>query len=422
MGEPYENTLPCSQALNLAGRDARYLGLIPAGAIIDRRNPEAVVNFENESDEDAEVSTDAGFLYNPDGSALPNKTSLSLPSITLSAPTISQRFHLEIWCEKSTMNDVLMPLGDDYGINIITAMGEMSATACELFVARATESDRPVRILYVSDFDPAGMGMPVAAARKIEFYARRLALDIQVRPIVLTHDQCVEYELPRVPIKETERRGAKFEERFGEGATELDALEAIHPGVLREILAGEIARYHDHQLEDNIQDVVNEAERDVDLANQEVRGRHLDQIAELEAECDSINAEAAEALGRRKQREEALKLRAEPLMRTMMGELLLAEPDVDDYDWPEAADGDEDDDPMYDSNRSYIEQVDRYRLHQGKGEEVTSLWNLRKFTLTCSETTCGKTFIASRANAKTCGTKCARKLRRSAERKLNAKP
>jgi len=115
-------------------------------------------------------------------------------------------------------------------------------------------------------------------------------------------------------------------------------------------------------------------------------------------------------------------LRAEPLMRTMMGELLLAEPDVDDYDWPEAADGDEDDDPMYDSNRSYIEQVDRYRLHQGKGEEVTSLWNLRKFTLTCSETTCGKTFIASRANAKTCGTKCARKLRRSAERKLNAKP
>ena len=47
--------------------------------------------------------------------------------------------------------------------------------------------------------------MPVAVARKIEFFLRDNELDeldIQVRPIVLTKQQCEEYELPRTPIKD----------------------------------------------------------------------------------------------------------------------------------------------------------------------------------------------------------------------------
>ena len=80
--------------------------------------------------------------------------------------------------------------------------------------------------------------MPVAVARKIEFALDGATdLDIKLDPIVL---------LPRAvrastgcrgrPIKETERRGALFESRFGAGATELDALEALHPGELARIV------------------------------------------------------------------------------------------------------------------------------------------------------------------------------------------
>jgi len=35
------------------------------------------------------------------------------------------------------------------------------------------QRDHPLRIFYVSDFDPAGQCMPVSAARKIEFFSRR---------------------------------------------------------------------------------------------------------------------------------------------------------------------------------------------------------------------------------------------------------
>jgi hypothetical protein len=37
--------------------------------------------------------------------------------------------------------------------------------------------------------------------------------------------------------------------KYGEGATELDALEALYPGVLRQILVGEIERYIDAGLD-----------------------------------------------------------------------------------------------------------------------------------------------------------------------------
>src|SRR5262249_42167557 len=130
---------------------------------------------------------------------------LDLPTLCLIQPKILQRYHIEIWCEKTTSNDILEPLAEQYGCNLITGSGEISLTQCEKLVERAKESGLPVIILYISDFDPGGMSMPVAVARKIEFILRRdgLDLDIQLRPIALTCEQCLDYELPRTPIKET---------------------------------------------------------------------------------------------------------------------------------------------------------------------------------------------------------------------------
>ncbi len=267
-GKPYENTIRCSAILIDGARDARYLGLIPANTIIDRRNPAPTIYLTDEDECPAEIDTsDTGYIDTMSGGDLSYYASeVRLPSVSVTKPKVAQPYHLEIWCEKSTMNDILMPLGSEYRINIITGVGEMSTTACEDLIDRAEASDRPVRILYVSDFDPAGQSMPVAVARKIEFYARKsgLEFDIQVRPVVLTHEQCIEYQLPRTPLKTTERRAGKFEARFGEGATELDALEAIHPGVLRRILVTEIERYYDGDLADNIQEVVSEVEDDLE--------------------------------------------------------------------------------------------------------------------------------------------------------------
>ena len=52
--------------------------------------------------------------------------------------------------------------------------------------------------------------------------------------------------------------------------------------------------------------------------------------------------------------EEAKDISIEELMQEMMGALDNEAPDIDDLEWPDPCDGDEDDDPMYDSSRSYI--------------------------------------------------------------------
>ena len=103
-GEPYINTDYCWAELGTASLDARYLGLIALRDLVDRRNDEACIYYDGEASEPS-ISIEGGFnVY-----AAP---SLALPGLQFTTlPKIPQRYMVEIWCEKSTMNDILMPLG-----------------------------------------------------------------------------------------------------------------------------------------------------------------------------------------------------------------------------------------------------------------------------------------------------------------------
>ena len=97
--------------------------------------------------------------------------------------------------------------------------------------------------------------MPKAVARKVEFTIAKFDLDVdlQLIPLALTPDQCRDYRLPRTPIKESERRKDKFEQIFGVGATELDALEALHPGEMARLLEAEIDNLLDRDLHHRVE-------------------------------------------------------------------------------------------------------------------------------------------------------------------------
>ena len=156
-------------------------------------------------------------------------------------------YHLEILCEKTACADVLDRIARRHSLNVIYGAGDMSETRCQELMRRiVANGGRKVRLLYISDHDPKGHGMPVGVARKLEFMIQRdgLNIDLQLRHIALTKEQCAEYDLPRIPIKATDRGRARFEAEFGEGRVELDALEALHPGALARIVETEIARYH----------------------------------------------------------------------------------------------------------------------------------------------------------------------------------
>ena len=247
-GMPYRNTEEDWQYLLGASAKARYLGLIPMESIIDRRNPEPIVHSWYWDDEDPEEKLT--------GIDVAKVADTIAEQFCCYNPSNAQAYHLEVWEEKSTMLDVTDPVCETFGANHQAGLGELSITAVYKLMQRVVTANKPVRVFYISDFDPAGEGMPISVARKIEWFIRRHypKLDIKLMPLVLTKEQCIQYKLPRTPIKSSDSRKAGFEQRHGEGATELDALEALHPGELPRILEEALRPFFDEEADQSVRE------------------------------------------------------------------------------------------------------------------------------------------------------------------------
>ncbi len=355
-GKPYENTEECWGILNLASKAARYLQLVDPAAFNDRRNPEAAV-FASHGRVDMYAYV-SGSLYRSDVSfpGFPE-----LPGYSLSGFQGEQAYHLEVWCEKSTMNDVFLPLCQRYGANLQTGLGELSITATLALVHRLQAAQKPARILYVSDFDPAGQSMPVAVSRKMEYFIRTfdLNLDVRVFPVVLTQEQVHTFQLPRTPIKETERRRGGFEERYGEGAVELDALEALYPGKLEDILSGYIECYYDTSLQERVEAVELDLRNTLAATRGEVLATYESEIAMLQEEHEGLRREFEAQMAGYGER---LKFLWQAI-RTDLREFM---PDMSNYPVPEAGPAHEVGDGLYNSYRDYLRQIEAYKAFQGK--------------------------------------------------------
>jgi hypothetical protein len=210
--------------------------------------------------------------------------------------------------------------------------------------------------------------MPVAVGRKIEYFVRNLGIetDIKLFPVVLTTEQVARYRLPRIPIKASERRGARFEEQHGSGAVELDALETLYPGELRRILSEELDRYYDHTLAQRadqqrqkfrnaLQSVEEAAALEYDTQLTALRDEYRALCTAFEARMASHNERIAS------------------LWQNIEQYLSLNMPDADDYPLPEPVQAIEREGALYDSAQDYLDQLQRYKEFQGKEalDEVT---------------------------------------------------
>lgn len=361
-GRPYQNTENDWTYLCTASLSARYLGFVPFDGLVDRRNDEPMIFARNlRSDPDAERVVSCGLLYDDIDLNVPDFPSLPGYYIDgLDEQDAIQDYIVEVWIEKSTQNDWLVPLCRRRGVNLVVGIGEQSEIRSRELALRSAEYGAPVRILYLSDFDPGGRSMPKAVARKVEFTIAKFGLDVdmQLIPLVLTPEQCNEYALPRTPIKETERRRDKFEAIFGVGATELDALEALHPGEMARLVESEIDNFLDAGLVSKVIKIRNEKVLKLREIENEIEEEHEDEIAELQNRFEAITdmlenwrTDAAELWG---EMSDALEQRM---------------PDFSEVEVPRAnVRGDTDRFVLFDSTRDYFTQMDYYNLWRG-GEE-----------------------------------------------------
>jgi len=399
---PYENTIQCWNYLNNAAKWARYLGLVPAESFVDRRNPDAIITryFEDPTSdwhEDPTPGYEVVDLADWEEITVPEVPQLpclpeALPETPTLEPTgyysIEQPYLIEIWAEKTTMNDVLLPLCRNYHVNLVTGAGELSITAVLSFLARVRASGLPARILYVSDFDPAGLGMPISVARKIEYYQRKGdydGLDIHLDPIVLTADQVAYYDLPRVPVKNSDKRKANFEKAYGEGQVELDALEALHPGELHDIAEQAILDYYDPSLHRRALDVKYELRNRLGRETARVESDHIAELEEISMEWEDLVvdynelrrefeervAEYTEVLDAYAVRIDNIKDRAQDEYSKLRDDLESTDVDLDDYALPDPDLPDEDGTQLYESHRSYGDQLMHYKAQRHNAQQLT---------------------------------------------------
>ncbi len=351
-GEPYQNTNSDWALLDRASLSARYLDLVPLDALIDRRNDEPMIFAPTYSGPEVGISVIGDLLYE---SHLVSDTPY-LPRFHIQGFDPEQDYLVEVWIEKSTQNDWLVPLCDRRGINLVVGIGELSEIRSRQLVHRVHEIGKPGRIIYISDFDPAGRSMPVAVARKVEFYISKFDIDVDVtlNPLILTEEQCGHYRLPRTPIKESEKRRTKFEEIFGAGATELDALEALYPGEMATLLTSEIDRYLDPTLRERTAEAKWEFDRQLSEIVKGITEPHQEEIDQIIGDHEDVVAEF-----------EAWEERSQDLWSTISDELEQQKPDLFEFMKPAPRPANEPDGfVLFDSRRDYFGQIDAYRTWQ----------------------------------------------------------
>jgi hypothetical protein len=317
------------------GKVARWLGYIGFDQFTDQRNAAPVVRIFQQPEPEPYVSGGIDVEI-PDADDL-------LPGVDVENFTGAQPFKLAIVGEKSSLEPVLAPIAEAYQADLYLPTGNISDTLIYQMAKVGAEDGRPMVAFYFADADPSGWNMGIEVARKLQaLQALHFPdLEFQVRRVALTPDQVREYGLPSTPLKETEKRADRWVAAFGVEQTEVDALAALRPDLLRTIAHEAIGEFYDRNLNQRVrearnqwrdaaQEVIEEALGDDRLEHREAETR----LAAMQEEVDALN--------------EAVRVDIDDL-------------DLPDIEIPEADTslGENAPDPLIDSQWGFVEQTQR---------------------------------------------------------------
>ena len=370
-----------------AARYARHLGLMPD--VIDDKRSDPVTVYTEEREEYFDGSREPGVESGFDEAAweMPSISISDSPAFAFPTATVEgydyhpsdQPLHVEVWVEKTTAKPQLEGVCAEHHANLQWGMGAFGIEVCRDLVDRVKKWEKPCRVLYLCDYDPAGIWMPISVGRQVEFILHEDdeddELELRVEVLAVTTGQIVGLDLPRKPFEEKEHKWARtrdenFEKHLGEGGTELNAIDDYE---LAEIVEQRILAYRDEGLRAAVADAKAGAEEALKGAMDAAEADFSAEIAALDAEVEAVRARYAaivERLNARMRRELELASRQRANLRERI-QTKLDELDVELPDYPEGEVEEPFDEEhyLYDSSRTYLEQMRHYRRRQGREDE-----------------------------------------------------
>lgn len=134
-----------------------------------------------------------------------------------------------IWviCEKDTMRAFFSPICRKYGLPFIASRGFMPVT-----LRLRLRKEKADLIIYAGDFDPSGCSIDSTLQKELQIPLKRIAI---------TPELIDKYNLPMLPLKPSDPRYKKFKKKYGEQASQIDALEsAILKKLVKKAILAEI--------------------------------------------------------------------------------------------------------------------------------------------------------------------------------------
>jgi F0F1-type ATP synthase membrane subunit b/b' len=251
---------------SIAMKAARWLDYIDTSQLVDKRNAPPVIfrpAYEREPQRPhGYIGSSLGVSTPSDSITPPSFYSSSIkrpsryddvrvfPLLTFPEDT-PQRYCFAIFGEKSSLDPVVRPFAQRFGVDMFLGTGELSDIYLEQMAGDAAADGRMLIVFTIADFDPSGLQMSVSIGRKLQGYKHKKFpdLEFQVVPVMLTAEQVAQYDLPETPLKAKEKRASRWRERFGREQTEIDALAALRPEVFEEILSEAIKPYWDSTID-----------------------------------------------------------------------------------------------------------------------------------------------------------------------------
>jgi hypothetical protein len=155
----------------------------------------------------------------------------------------------QVWIEKADLASALFWTADDLGLNVYPTSGfdglsflheAIADASFDTFRAEDREEPRPLVIFEFRDFDSSGFRARENFERRVHEFCEELGVTLQaIVPVALTATQIEEHELPTRPQKENTHR----REDDPDDAAELDAVDALKPGLLDEWLREAVEPY-----------------------------------------------------------------------------------------------------------------------------------------------------------------------------------
>jgi hypothetical protein len=289
-GQPYTSTDENWKWLvNNAAKAVRWLGHIPFDQIVDARNSAPVIREHKRPDPKTHISVGLEVTI-PDADEI-------RPAVWATGIEPVQPFKLVFYGEKTSLEEVLGELASRVTADLYLPNGEISDTMLHTMAQTGAQDG-----LCFADCDPSGWQMPISIGRKLQAFKALLfpELEFQVLRVALTPDLVRQHGLPSTPLKESERRADRWREAMGIEQTEIDALAALRPDLLRQIAEQAVAPFFDYTLarrcararrewEDACQAAIDE-QTDQDQVDR-LRTEAQQTLATLQAEIERLNRE-----------------------------------------------------------------------------------------------------------------------------------